>query len=233
MGQTREQKIIKQLAGAPQVQKLTPIATDMFIPNHSGITHHPEFENYLSDYVSCSAASATALSIPIFSDVTARILTNTSLTITDGIDLQIPASGSIDMNNAPITELKTPSASTDAATKAYVDQRKYTKVFYIESPTNADNYPICFCDEASTVNEVWAETDTGTVDFNIEKRAHGSAESAGTNIFTSDVQADDDGYNTTTINSPTVSADYWLFYCSSAVASSPTKLWIVVKYTLN
>jgi hypothetical protein len=34
MGQTKAQKIIKQLSGT--VQKQTPIATDMFIPNHSG-----------------------------------------------------------------------------------------------------------------------------------------------------------------------------------------------------
>ncbi|RLA41977.1 MAG: hypothetical protein DRR06_15205, partial [Gammaproteobacteria bacterium] len=33
MGQTREQRVIKQLSGT---QKQTPIATDMFIPNHSG-----------------------------------------------------------------------------------------------------------------------------------------------------------------------------------------------------
>ena len=35
MGQTREQKILKSMAG-PQVQKQTPIMSDMFIPNHSG-----------------------------------------------------------------------------------------------------------------------------------------------------------------------------------------------------
>ena len=36
MGQTREQKIIKQIDGVPTTQKFTPIATDMFLPNHSG-----------------------------------------------------------------------------------------------------------------------------------------------------------------------------------------------------
>ena len=42
MGLTREQKVIKQLAGKAQVQKKTPIASDMFLPNHSGIATHPE-----------------------------------------------------------------------------------------------------------------------------------------------------------------------------------------------
>lgn len=49
MGQTKAQKIVKQLGGS--VQKKTAIATDMFIPNHSGISVHPEFEKYLSDYI--------------------------------------------------------------------------------------------------------------------------------------------------------------------------------------
>ncbi|MFA5037810.1 MAG: hypothetical protein WC479_11630, partial [Candidatus Izemoplasmatales bacterium] len=29
-------KLIRQLSNTPQVQKFTPIATDMFLPNHSG-----------------------------------------------------------------------------------------------------------------------------------------------------------------------------------------------------
>jgi len=40
---TNEQKIIKQLE--PQFQKQMPIATDMFLPNHSGISNHPEAVN--------------------------------------------------------------------------------------------------------------------------------------------------------------------------------------------
>ena len=37
MGQTREQKIIKQVTGVPTIEKKVPIATDMFLPNYSGI----------------------------------------------------------------------------------------------------------------------------------------------------------------------------------------------------
>lgn len=37
MGQTREEKVIKQLSGKPTIEKRTPIATDMFLPNHSGV----------------------------------------------------------------------------------------------------------------------------------------------------------------------------------------------------
>lgn len=45
MGQTREQRIIKAVVGKPTTQKFTPIATDMFLPNHSGIKSHPEAIN--------------------------------------------------------------------------------------------------------------------------------------------------------------------------------------------
>ena len=36
MGQTKAQRMIKQLSGVSTVQKQTPIASDMFLPNHSG-----------------------------------------------------------------------------------------------------------------------------------------------------------------------------------------------------
>jgi microcystin-dependent protein len=44
MGQTREQRIIRQMTGKPKIQEFTPIASDMFLPNHSGISSHPEFK---------------------------------------------------------------------------------------------------------------------------------------------------------------------------------------------
>lgn len=52
MGQTREQKIIKQLSNPQSVQKQTAIVTDMFLPNHSGISNHPEFKGAIAESVS-------------------------------------------------------------------------------------------------------------------------------------------------------------------------------------
>lgn len=53
MGQTREQKIIKQVVGVPTNQKFTPVASSgsegMFLPNHSGITSHPEMKKIISN----------------------------------------------------------------------------------------------------------------------------------------------------------------------------------------
>jgi len=39
---SKEKKLIKSLKPRPQIK--TPVATNMFIPNHSGITDHPEFK---------------------------------------------------------------------------------------------------------------------------------------------------------------------------------------------
>ena len=57
MGQTREQRIIKQVVGKPTVERVVPIATGMIMPNHSGIASHPEFTKYLSDYVPYTGAT--------------------------------------------------------------------------------------------------------------------------------------------------------------------------------
>lgn len=52
MGQTREERIIKQLTNPSSIQKHTAIAgsgdSAMFLPNHSGISSHPEFKKALS-----------------------------------------------------------------------------------------------------------------------------------------------------------------------------------------
>lgn len=64
MGQTREQKIIKQVVGVPTTQKFTPIATDMFLPNHSGISSHPEFKSVLDNYIKTDGTSTTTAEIP-------------------------------------------------------------------------------------------------------------------------------------------------------------------------
>lgn len=47
MGQTREQRVIRSVVGVPTNQKFTPIATDMFLPNHSGIKSHPEMKQLI------------------------------------------------------------------------------------------------------------------------------------------------------------------------------------------
>jgi hypothetical protein len=44
MGLTREEKLLRQL-NTPQIQKFTPIATDLFLPNHSGVHQEVKVKN--------------------------------------------------------------------------------------------------------------------------------------------------------------------------------------------
>jgi hypothetical protein len=41
----------KQQTGRAPREDRTPIATGMYLPNHSGVTNHPEFQNKISEYV--------------------------------------------------------------------------------------------------------------------------------------------------------------------------------------
>lgn len=109
------------------------------------------------------------------------------------------------------------------------------RMIYIENPTAADEYPIGAVPDAATMVRVVGATDAGTVTFNVEKRSMTTPYTAGTDIFTSDQVAGTGGsvLNTTTFNSGAISADSWLHYSASAVASSPTKLWVWVEYTID
>lgn len=110
---------------------------------------------------------------------------------------------------------------------------KVTKHIYIENPTATDCYPMAFVEDAVTVTDITGETDTGTVTFNIEERAHGSAETAGTDLMAADLVADDDGVATQTFSNSAIAANSWLTFAASSIASSPTKLWVTVSYTVD
>lgn len=88
---SKTDKIINQFKQSTPYEPKTAIATDMFIPNHSGITSHPEFKEELGNYVPYTGAKQN-----------------------------------IDVNNKKITSLATPTATTDAVTKAYVDTAAHT-----------------------------------------------------------------------------------------------------------
>jgi hypothetical protein len=75
MGQTREQRIIKQVVGKPTTQQFTPIATDMFLPNHSGIASHPEMKGILSDE---TLQAVTTRGATTTNDITAKSFIKTS-----------------------------------------------------------------------------------------------------------------------------------------------------------
>lgn len=112
--------------------------------------------------------------------------------------------------------------------------RERSAFIYIESPTASDSYPIAYLNSAATITKVTGLTDTGTVDFNIEERA--TADVLGTDIESTagDMQATAAGMSQTSgFENSGIAAGAWLHYAASAVASSPTKVWISVTWTVD
>jgi len=114
-------------------------------------------------------------------------------------------------------------------------RREITEFLYVERPDGSGaGFPICFVPRAATIKTVYSETDVGTVDFNIEFRAHGSAPNpTSAKLWTVAEQATATGETNTSFDDATVPAEHWLHYNPSADASSPTKLWITVVYTYD
>lgn len=131
----------------------------------------------------------------------------------------------------------TPTLPNHIVNKSYADSLSPTLnnnyFLQIKNPTSTGEWMIGFASTAITITKIWAETDTGTVDFNIEQRTFGSFESSGTNVMTSDLQADDNGATQTSFSDATVPSGTYLVYSASAVASSPGEVVVVVEYTVD
>lgn len=110
--------------------------------------------------------------------------------------------------------------------------RQRSFVGYLENPIAGDTFPIGYCKDAVTLTEIKAETDTGTCTLNVEKRAYGAAEDAGTDTMSSDLVAADGGA-TGTITAGAVSAGTWLTVTVTSVATSPTGVWVTVTGTID
>jgi hypothetical protein len=121
----------------------------------------------------------------------------------------------------------------DAGAERQLGTGVVARVLYIESPAASDSFPIAYVPEAGTLMAVRAVTDVGTVDFNVEKRGKLTPDVAGTNVWSADKQATASGLEQTSFDSGAIGSDQWLHYAASAVASSPTKLWISVVYTID
>ena len=102
----------------------------------------------------------------------------------------------------------------------------------IEAPTASDSYPMGRIPKAATIIKVTGETDVGTVNFNIEKRA--TRYSAGTDVDTTEfVAATPEMSQTSGFESAAIAADDYLHYAASAVASSPTEVTVTVTYKID
>lgn len=111
--------------------------------------------------------------------------------------------------------------------------RTRNHLVYVETPADTDVFPVAFVGDAVTMVKVWGQTDTGTVDFNIEERATTSPGSSGTDTLTADLQSTSSGANSSSFSNSSIAADSWLVFVASATASSPTKLWVAFEYTID
>jgi len=111
------------------------------------------------------------------------------------------------------------------------ERSTFKKMMFIEEPEALDEYPLTSVASATTIQRVTYVTDTGTVDFNLEKRAEATPMSAGTNIWSADETASSTSEASTTFNSSAIAEDEWLVFATSATTGVPTKLWINVEYT--
>lgn len=124
-------------------------------------------------------------------------------------------------------------SGTMATARIAARHRTAARILYIENPTASDEFPLCYIPDAATMVAVRSVTDVGTVDFNIERRSKLTPDVAGTNVWSADKQATASGLEQTSFDAGEIGADEWLHYSASAVASSPTKLWISVEYTID
>lgn len=143
---------------------------------------------------------------------------------------------SSDISNGAISTAK---IANSAVTTAKVSQtlKTDTKSFAIADTgiviSTNDTFGLWKVPFALTVTEIAGFTDVGTVTFNIEQRAETTPNTAGTDILTSDLVADNDQQESASFNDATVPADTWLYFAPSAAASNPKKLTVAIKFTID
>lgn len=109
-----------------------------------------------------------------------------------------------------------------------------SKSVTIQNPTTAASNLIQWeFPSAITLTEISCSTDTGTATIQLDKRARGTPNTAGTNALTSSLVCASTGANSTTFTSSGVSADAPLNLQITAVASTPTIVRIHIQYTVN
>lgn len=117
----------------------------------------------------------------------------------------------------------------DLATK----HRTRTALVTILNPANGDDVPIEWFPNAATITEVYGCTDTGTATIQVTERVRTAPFSSGTDVLTSSLVPDSNGETTTSFSNSSMAADSVLVARVTATASSPTKLLILVEYTID
>lgn len=182
-----------------------------------------------------------SVAVTQLSDVSAKTGTGTTVVMSGSPTITTPTIA--DLSNAAHGHqdaagggtLDAAAIGSGALATARIGSRHRTiaRVLYVENPTAADEFPLAYIPDAATMVAVRAVTDVGTVDFNIEKRSKLTPDVVGTNVWSAEMQATASGLEQTAFDAGSIGTDEWLHYSASAAASSPTKLWISVEYTID
>lgn len=201
---------ISASSGTPAILKyqLYDLTASAFIGKNTAVALT---NNWTDDAVNQAATTIDYFSPLVDTEVEVRIVVNYPLNLIDTVN-----------NEGTFLLIEEITLSSGSSIKQ--------KMIYIEDPTATDAFPIGSIPIAATVTGISAVTDAGTVTFNVEKRLATTPATAGTDILTSDKVASTTHSESTGIASAVIASEELLYFVASAVASTPTKLWVTVQY---
>ena len=105
------------------------------------------------------------------------------------------------------------------------------RMFYIESMSSTDDYPLWVAANTLTISRVTAFTADGLATFDLVERAGGAPDTGGTDITASVMLAFTTEQVITSFSNAGIAARAWVCFSASSVTGPPSKSWITVEYT--
>lgn len=103
--------------------------------------------------------------------------------------------------------------------------------YHMATPSSNDRLPIgSNGNNAITITKIWAKTNTGTIDLNIQWIAKATVGGVGTNILTSTLVADSNGEESTDFSDATIPANSWFQLQTTGASGSPGELYVTMEW---
>ena len=126
------------------------------------------------------------------------------------------------------------TGSTGSDVFADVELYTHTKTINILNPTTSETNKVQFTIPlAATIQRVWCSTDVGTLTMQLDERAEGTPNAAGTNVLTSSLVCDTSTEATATFSNATIASRVPVNLQITATASTPTIVRIHVEFTYD
>jgi hypothetical protein len=110
----------------------------------------------------------------------------------------------------------------------------HSLTFVLDTPVAADVFPMKQFPYAVTITKVTGTVLAGTsFTFNIEERSATGLNSAGTDVITSELAADQNGESTTTFSNAGIAANAFLVLAGSGLSGVVKQITVMVEYTIN